>query len=152
MKESSLNLYNNVRISCQLHTLKRQKESCLLEVRGIEEDLATLNQRKQTLTDGSCMIRVMKPHSSFVLQLFFIFNYNNDLIYLFFLFLFFQYSTNRTMSCPCWRGRRWKDSWTVPKQSCLLSSAVQERSWSPCKRYSIKVSLYKTKWKLQTIK
>ncbi|XP_047447589.1 trichohyalin [Mugil cephalus] len=44
-------------ISCQLQTLQRQKESCLLEVRGVKEDLATLTQRKQTLTDGSYMSR-----------------------------------------------------------------------------------------------
>lgn len=42
-------------------------------------------------------------------------------------------------SCQCWRGRRWTDSWTVPKHNCLLNSVVPERNSSPCKTYCIHV-------------
>ncbi|XP_041855007.1 trichohyalin isoform X2 [Melanotaenia boesemani] len=44
-------------VSCQLQKLQRQRESCLLEVRHIQEDLATLNRQKQTLKDGSLINR-----------------------------------------------------------------------------------------------
>lgn len=50
--------------SCQLHELQRQRESCSLEVRDMEEELATLSQRKQTLKDRAFTERVMKPESS----------------------------------------------------------------------------------------
>ncbi|XP_026178101.1 trichohyalin isoform X2 [Mastacembelus armatus] len=42
-------------LSCQVEKLQRQRESCLLEVRTMEEELATLSQCKQTLKDGSCL-------------------------------------------------------------------------------------------------
>lgn len=46
--------------SYQLHKLQRQRESYILEVREMEEELTTLSQRKQTLKDGAFMEMVME--------------------------------------------------------------------------------------------
>lgn len=40
--------------------LQRQRESCLLEVRGMEEELTSLTQHRKTLKDEVCMDRVME--------------------------------------------------------------------------------------------
>lgn len=50
--------------SCQLEKLQRQKDSCVHEIKDMEDELATLSHCKQTLKDGFCMKRVMKPDSS----------------------------------------------------------------------------------------
>ncbi|XP_037634422.1 trichohyalin isoform X2 [Sebastes umbrosus] len=44
-------------ISCQLHELRRQRESSVLEVRDMEEELSTPSHCKQTLKDGAFMER-----------------------------------------------------------------------------------------------
>ncbi|TKS78680.1 hypothetical protein D9C73_012493 [Collichthys lucidus] len=40
-------------ISCQVPELQKQREPCILEIRDVEEDLATLSRCKQTVKDGA---------------------------------------------------------------------------------------------------
>ncbi len=46
------------------YQLQRQRESHAFEEKHMDEELATLSQRRQTLRDGAFMERVMKPDSS----------------------------------------------------------------------------------------
>lgn len=56
--------------SCQVPELQKQREPCILEIRDVEEDLATLSRCKQTVKDGAFTVRVMKPKSTLMPAMF----------------------------------------------------------------------------------